>query len=130
VEIKILSQSESKRKRIILMIRMPVPGTRTMINNLIMLQKRALTEGTAAPAARDSKPKNVVLCCKARKSMNLALDRLFRQIIAHLMSSNVAEIVADNEIPASSEKVRRKKMEYPRDWLTSVKYLVKILPLA
>lgn len=62
--------------------------------------------------------------------MNFALDRPFWQIIAHLMRSNVAEIVADNETPASSEKVRRNKMGYARDWLTSVKFFVKMFPLA
>jgi hypothetical protein len=112
------------------MIKMPIPGTRIMSSNLMALQRRVFIDGTPAPAARDRRPSSVVLCCKARKSTNLALAAPCRQIIAHLMRSSVVEIVADNETPANSEKVRRKKMEYPRDWLTSVKFVVKILPLA
>jgi hypothetical protein len=46
------------------------------------------------------------------------------------MRSKVADIVADSETLANSEKVRRIKIEYPRDWLTSVMFLVMILPLA
>jgi hypothetical protein len=121
---------ESKREESILMIKMPIPGTRIMSSNLMALQRRVFIDGTPAPAARDRRPSSVVLCCKARKSTNLALAAPCRQIVAHLMRSSVVEIVADNETPANSEKVRRKKMEYPRDWLTSVKFVVKILPLA
>lgn len=112
------------------MIKMPIPGTRIMSSNLMALQRRVFIDGTPAPAARDRSPSSVVLCCKARKSTNLALPAPCRQIIAHLIRSSVVEIVADNETPANSEKVRRKKMEYPRDWLTSLKFVVKILPLA
>ena len=46
------------------------------------------------------------------------------------MRSKVKDIVADSEILVSSEKVRRIKIEYPRDWLTSVMFLVRTLPLA
>jgi hypothetical protein len=93
------------------MMRIPIPGTKTMNISRIILKTRVLTNGTATPVARDSNPRTVVLCCRARKSTNLALDGPFRHIITHLMRSNVAEIVAAKEMPASSEKMRRKKME-------------------
>jgi hypothetical protein len=101
----------SKRRESILIIRILIPGIKTMVNSRVILQSRVLVDGTAVPIARDSKPRIVVPSCRARKSTNLALDPPFRQIIAHLMLSNVAAIVADNDTPAISEKARRKKME-------------------
>jgi hypothetical protein len=112
------------------MIKIPTPGTRSIAINLIVLQTRVIKDGTAAPAARESRPRTLVPSCRARKSTNLALERPSRQIIAHLMRSKVEDIVADSETLASSEKVRRIKIEYPRDWLTSAMFLVRTLPLA
>jgi hypothetical protein len=120
----------NKKEENLLMIKMPTPGTRIMTSNLTALQRRVFTDGIPVPAARERRPSSVVLCCKARKSTNLALAAPCRQIIAHLIRSSVVEIVADNETPANSEKVRRKNMAYPRERLNSVKLLVKILPLA
>jgi hypothetical protein len=93
------------------MIRIPIPGMKTMNISRIILQRRVFTDGTTAPVARDNRPRIVVPSCRARKSTKLALDWPFRQIMAHLRRSSVAEIVADSERPASSEKARRKKIE-------------------
>ena len=78
--------------------------------SLNKLKILVFNDGTVDPATRNNSPNVVVLSFSARKSTNLAL-LVPLEIMTHLNLSNVDNIVAESEIPASSENVRRKKME-------------------